>query len=47
MSPKGSHTWTTFRDQMARLGLWLDTTGMNVGETVDKNMLRADDALLG
>ncbi len=34
------------REQMLGLGLWLDTSGMNVVETVDAIVQRADEALL-
>lgn len=34
------------REQMRGLGLWLDTSGMSVAETVDAIVRRADEALL-
>ena len=35
-----------FRQQMKGLGLWLDTSGLSVAETVGVIMQRADEALL-
>ncbi len=35
------------RQQMQGLGLWLDTSGMDVAETVEAIILRADEAMLG
>ena len=35
-----------FREQMQGLGLWLDTSGLSVVETVNAIVQRADEALL-
>ena len=35
------------RGQMQGLGLWLDTSGVSVGETVETIIRRADEAVLG
>ena len=34
------------REQMQGLGLWLDTSGLSVAQTVDAILQRADEALL-
>ena len=41
-----SHLDEALRTQMQGLGLWLDTSQMNVGETVDVIAQRMDEALL-
>ena len=35
-----------FREQMRGLGLWLDTSGLSLAQTVDAVLQRADEALL-
>ncbi len=42
-----AHLDAELREQMRGLGLWLDTSGLSVAETVDAIIRREDEALLG